>query len=64
MTTFETLTAETLHQIAAYVVAITEDEDGGNWAHVCELNADGLYMSIYRAASLEDAFDVLSIYIS
>ncbi|MBL8165413.1 MAG: hypothetical protein JNJ61_25745 [Anaerolineae bacterium] len=63
MTTREALTAMFQTAPAAYSVALAYDDDSTPWYHVVELGSDGLYYSFYRAASLEDAMDVLSIYI-
>lgn len=42
-----------------YATACTESDEGYIWYHVVEQQDDDLWVSVYRAASAEDAEDVL-----
>ena len=62
MNDYETQNATFVTLPFELAIAMSEDEDGTIWYHVVSKQANGKWYSIYRAASFEDATDVLSAF--
>lgn len=63
MNAYETTNAQLVTLPIDSAIAMSEDEDGVIWYHIVVLKSDGKWYSEYRAASLEDAVDVYSLYL-